>query len=102
LTIAATHEPGQEIRLSDSGKANAAELSRIQRALAELPVVEVLRLDDPPKRTVTIPHSSLVGWITDQEILLLENGILVSYNVLNGRRRTSEIKVSKNSHVFLR
>src|SRR5258708_22509033 len=31
LTITATQEPGGEIRLSDSGKANATELSRIQQ-----------------------------------------------------------------------
>ena len=102
LTVTASNEPGQEIRLSDSGKANAAELSRIQQALAELPAVEVLRLDDPPKRTAMIPHARLVGWISDQEILLVENGVLVAYNAASGRRRTSEIKVSKESYVFLR
>ena len=102
LTVAATNEPGAEIRLSDSGKANAAELSRIQQALRELPAVEVLRLDDPPKRTATIPHARLVGWVNDQEILLVENGVLVSYNVISGRRRNSEIKAAKESYVFLR
>lgn len=102
MTVTATYEPGQEIRLSDSGKANAAELSRIQQALAELPAVEVLRLDDPPKRTAMIPHARLVGWVSDQEILLVENGLLVSYNMSSGRRRTSEIKVSKESYAFLR
>ena len=102
LTVTATHEPGVEIRLSDAGKANAAELSRIQQALRELPAVAVLRLDDPPKRTAMIPHARLVGWINDQEILLVENGVLVSYNVLSGSRRTSEIKVAKESYAFLR
>lgn len=102
LTVTATNEPGSEIRLSDTGTANAAELSRIQQALAELPAVEVLRLDDRPKRTAMIPHASLVGWINDQEILLVENGLLVSYNVVNGRRRESKIKVSNESSAFLR
>ncbi len=102
FTVTATHEPGSEIRLSDAGKANSAELSRIQQALAELPAVEVLRLDDPPKRTAMIPHARLVGWVSDQEILLVENGLLVSYNVVSGRRRKSEIKVFKESYAFLR
>jgi hypothetical protein len=102
LTVTATNEPGGEIRLSDSGKANAAELSRIQRALAELPAVEVLRLDDPPKRTAMIPHARLVGWVNDQEILLVENGLLASYNVVSGKRRKSEIRVFKESYAFLR
>ena len=102
LTVTATNEPGAEIRLSGSGKANAAELSRIQQALRELPAVEVLRLDDPPKRTAMIPHARLVGWVSDREILLIENGFLVSYNVISGSRRTSEIKVAKESYAFLR
>ena len=102
LTVTASHEPGSEIRLSDSGKPNAAELSRIRQALGDLPAVEVLRLDDPPKRTARIPHASLVGWVDDQEILLVENGVLVSYNVISGKRRTSAIKVAKQSHAFLR
>ena len=102
FTVTATHEPGREIRLSDGGKANTTELSRIQQALRELPAVEVLRLDDPPKRTAMIPHAKLVGWVNDQEILLVENGLLVSYNVASGRRRKSEIKVFKESYAFLR
>ena len=102
LTVAGTNEPGSKIRLSDSGKANADELSHIQKALAELPAVEVLRLEDPPKRTALIPHARLVGWVNDQEILLVENGFLASYNVVSGKRRRSEIRVLKESYVFLR
>jgi hypothetical protein len=102
LTVTATNEPGAEIRLSDSGKANAAELSRIQQALRELPAVQVLRLNDPPKRIAMIPHARLVGWVNDREILLVENAFLVSYNVIGGSRRTSEIKVAKESYAFLR
>jgi hypothetical protein len=102
LTITATNEPGVEIRLSDAGKANAAELARIQQALRELPAVEVLRLDDPPKRAAMIPHARLVGWVNEQEILLVENGVLVSCNVIGGSRRKSEIKVAKESYAFLR
>ncbi len=102
LTVTASNEPGSEIRLSDTGRANAAELSRIQKALADLPAVEVLRLDDPPKRTAMIPHARLVGWVNDQEILVVENGLLASYNVVSGTRRKSEIRVFKESYAFLR
>jgi len=49
-----------------------------------------------------IPHARLVGWVSDQEILLVENGLLVSYNVVSGRRRKSEIKVFKESYALLR
>jgi len=102
LTITATSEPGTQIRLSDSGKSNVAELARIQQALRELPAVEVLRLDDPPKRTDMIPHARLVGWLNDEEILVVENNFLVSCNVMSGRRRKSAIKVARESHAFLR
>ena len=102
LTVNATHEPGAEIRLSDSGKANAAELAHIQDALTGLPVVEVLRIDDSPKRIAVIPRATLVGWVNEQEILLIENGLLVSYNVGSGGRRKSGIKVAKESYAFLR
>lgn len=102
LTVTATSEPGAELRLSDSGEVNAEQLSRIKRSLAQLPTVEVLRLDDSPKRTATIPHAGLVGWVNDQEILLVEDKRLVSYNAVNGRRKTSEIKVPNEFHAFLR
>ena len=49
-----------------------------------------------------IPHASLVGWTNDEEILLVENGLLVSYNVVNGRQRESKIKVRNTSYAFLR
>ena len=102
LTVTATNEPGSEIPLSDQGKANVAELSRIQQALTELPTVEVLRLNDPPKRIAMIPHARLVGWVNDQEILLVENGLMGSYNVVSGNHRKSEIRVSRESYAFLR
>jgi hypothetical protein len=102
LTVTATNEPDSEIRLSDAGKANIAELARIQQALPELPAVEVLRLNDPPERTAMIPHARLVGWVNDQAILLVEDGLLVSYNVVSGSHRKSEIKVSREPYVFLR
>ena len=44
----------------------------------------------------------LVGWINDQEILLVENDFLVALNVASGTRRVSNIKMAKGSHAFLR
>ena len=102
LTLMATNAPGDEIRLSDEGKEDPAELSRIQKALAELPAVEVLEAGDPPKRIMLIPHARLAGWLNDREILVVENGLVVSYDVRTGGRRTSDIKVADESYVFLR
>ena len=49
-----------------------------------------------------IPHARLVGWANDQEILVAENGLLASYNVVSGKQRKSEIRVVKESYAFLR
>jgi hypothetical protein len=43
-----------------------------------------------------------VGWVNDEEILVVENSFLVSFNVISGRRRESEVKVARESHAFLR
>lgn len=102
FTVAATQKAGTEIRLSDSGKPNPGELARIQKALAELPEVEVFRMGDPPKPVARVAHAMLVGWINDEEILLVENDFLIALNVASGIRRASNIKIAKESHAFLR
>lgn len=102
FTVAATQNAGTEIRLSDSGKANPGELARIQKALAELPEVEVVRVEDSAKPVAKIAHATLVGWINDQEILLVENDFLVALNVASGARRISNIKMGAGSHAYLR
>ncbi|MGH7782268.1 MAG: hypothetical protein ACRD59_09475 [Candidatus Acidiferrales bacterium] len=102
FTVVATQNAGTEIRLSDSGKPNPGELARIQKALAELPQVEVVGVGDPPKPVARMAHAMLVGWINDQEILLVENDFLVAFNVTSGTRRVSNIKMAKESHAFLR
>jgi len=102
LEIASTARAGDEIRLSSDGKPNAGELAQIQQALADLPAVEVLSLEQPPKRTTRLPHASLVGWLNDNEILVIEDQQLVAFNISTGSKRRSEIKVPKWSYVFLR
>jgi hypothetical protein len=49
-----------------------------------------------------VPHSSLVGWINDKELLILEDHLLVVYNVGSGVRRKSTVKVDDVAQVFLR
>ena len=102
LAIISSAQPGSEIRLSSDGKADAKELARIRAAVDELPAVEVIRLEDPPKRSVLIPHTELAGWLSDQEVLLVETGALVALNVSTGTRRKSQIQVSSAANVFLR
>ena len=102
FTINATQPSGTEIRLSDSGKTNPGALVQIQKALTELPAVEVVRVEDPEKSAARISRATLVGWINDQEILLVENDQLVAFNLVSSTRRVSRIKVVKPYYAFLR
>ena len=103
MTISCGEQPQTEIRLSErGGKADAGELARIRQAIADLPAVEVFRLEDPPKRSRLISQATLVGWLSDKEILVIKDGTLVAFDVAAGVERKSQIKVQKESQVFIR
>jgi hypothetical protein len=101
-TIAATARPNQPIQLAEEGQGNPGESLRIRKALADLPAVEVKSVDDPPRRTAFLPHASLVGWLNDKEILVVEGHRVVAYNVVTGARRKSNIRAEDSAHIFLR
>lgn len=102
MTVSSSAQPGADIRLSEEGKPDGVELARVRRALSELPAVEILRLQDSPSRSGLIPRATLVGWLNDREVLILEGGMLVSFNVASGTRRKSEIRVPAASRIYLR
>ncbi|MGO9085313.1 MAG: hypothetical protein ACLQBK_08815 [Candidatus Sulfotelmatobacter sp.] len=102
MTIVATAQVNQSIQLSEQGQADPEESKRIRKALAELPAVEVKTLADPPRRAVLLPHAGLVGWISEKELLIIEDHLLVVYNVATGARRKSGVRVEDAAHVFLR
>jgi hypothetical protein len=102
VTITATTQSNKAIQLSEQGQANPEESQLIRKALLELPAVEVKSLDDTPRRLAFIPHASLVGWIDDKELLIIENHLLVAYNLGTGARRKSTIRVEDAALVFVR
>jgi hypothetical protein len=102
LTIVATAQPNKPIQLAEQGQANPEESQRIRKDLVELPAVEVKSVEDSPRRIAFLPHATLVGWISDKEILIVEGHLLVAYNVASGARRKSSIRVQDAAHVFLR
>jgi hypothetical protein len=102
MTLVATAEPNKPIQLAEQGQASVEESQRLRKALEELPAVEVKNLEDSPKRIAYLPHATLVGWISDKEILVVEAHLLVAYNVSAGIRRKSGIRVEDAAHVFLR
>lgn len=102
MTIVATAEPNKPIQLAEDGQANPEESQRIRKVLPELPAVEVKKLEDSPKRVAFVPHATLVGWISDNELLLLEDHVLVAYHLGTGARRKSSVRVEDVARVFLR
>jgi hypothetical protein len=107
LTINATSKPNTPIQLAGQGQANPEESQRIRKALPELPAVEIKSVDarsgeGTPRRRAFLPHATLVGWINDKEILIVENHTLVVYNIATEIRRKSTITVEDYEHVFLR
>ncbi len=54
------------------------------------------------RRVAFVPHATLVGWINEKELLLVEGHVLVVYNVGTGARRKSSVRVEDAGRVFLR
>jgi hypothetical protein len=102
MTIEASAKSSAPIQLSEQGQANPAESLRIRKALTELPAVEVVSAVDPGKRSALLPHTYLVGWLSEKEILVVENHLLVAYNIATGARRRSTIKVADPALAFVR
>lgn len=106
MTITATLPANKPIQLAAQGQANPEELQHIRKALQELPAVEVKstndRDEDAPRRIHFLAHASLVGWISEKEILLVEEHSLTIFNIATGARRKTGIHVEDAAHVFLR
>jgi len=102
MTIVATAQANQPIQLAEQGQANPEESQQIRKALTQLPAVEIKSLGDAPRRIAFLPHSTAIGWLSDKELLIIENQLLVAYNVSAGTRRKSTIHVDDAARVFLR
>jgi hypothetical protein len=102
MTIVGTAQANQPIQLAEQGQANPEESKQIRRALTELPAVEIKSVEEPSPRIAFLPHAVMVGWIKDKELLLVEDHLLVNYNLSTGARRKSAVQVEDAGHVFLR
>jgi hypothetical protein len=102
MTIVATTTANQPIQLTEQGQASPEESKQIRKALADLPAVEVKSVEDTPRRIAFVPHATLVGWISEKELLIVEDHLLVAYNVGTGARRKSSVRVGDAARVFLR
>ena len=102
FTIAGTSKPNTPIQLAQQGQPNPEESQRIRKALLELPAVEIKSTEESPRRITFLPRAALVGWISDKEIIIVEDHLLVAYNVASGTRRKSNVHVEDFEHAFLR
>jgi len=59
-------------------------------------------VEDTPRRLAFVPHATLVGWISEKELLIIEDHALAAYNVETGARRKSTVRVEDAAQVFLR
>jgi len=64
--------------------------------------VEVKSLEDTPRQLAFVPHATMVGWLSEKEILMIEDHVLVVYTVGTGTRRKSSVRVEDAGRVFLR
>jgi len=102
MTVSATAEANKTIQLAEQGQANPEESQRIRKALAELPAVVVKSVEASPRQIALVPHATLVGWISDKELLIVEDHVLVAYHVGTGAKRKSSVRVEDPAKVFLR
>jgi hypothetical protein len=102
LTTTATAQANKPIQLAQEGQASLEESRHIRRALAELPAVDIKAVADVPRLVAHLPHAIFAGWLSEKEVLLIENHLLVVYNVSTGARRNSSIRAEDAAHVFLR
>ena len=102
MTIVSTAQVNKPIQLTESGEANPEELVRIRKGLADLPAVQVMTVQEPAGKVTFLPHATLVGWISEKEILIVEDHVLVVYTVGTGARRKSSVRVEDAGKVFLR
>ncbi|MCL5744092.1 MAG: hypothetical protein M1541_09215 [Acidobacteria bacterium] len=101
-TVVSTARAASEIRLSSDGKENAEELARVRKAIAELPAVEVVQLGGQPRPATSIRHAELVGWVSDHEILVVQDGRLAVYDSRGGKRKETSIRVRSAADAFMR
>ena len=100
-TITASQSPSDEIRLSADGKDNADELARIKRTMATLPATEIVRVSDPARVIAVIP-GELAGWLSENELLVVLDHKLVTYDALGTKARQSSIEARSAASVFVR
>jgi hypothetical protein len=102
MTVIATASGEKPIQLAEDGQANPEEAKEIRKALAEVPAVVVKSIGEEAKQVALVPHAELAGWISEKELLIVEDHALVGYDVKTGTKRKSGVKVEDAARVWVR
>ncbi len=101
FTVQATTGPAANIRLSSHSRPDSIRLASIRRSLADLPLVEIDDITSAPVPLLRLPHAELIGWLSDTQVVVLENHRLVAIDVLTNERRSSGIVVRSSADAFV-
>ncbi|MBI2458907.1 MAG: hypothetical protein HYV46_22595 [candidate division NC10 bacterium] len=99
--------PSREIRLGSdvplSEKLTPEEIAKLREVIARHPLVEVVALDSPSRLSLSIQQATLIGWLSDKELLILKDKKLHIVNAQDGKTiRTLPLSVDRAEYVFLR
>jgi hypothetical protein len=101
MTVEATAKPDSPIQLAEQGQANPPESARLRKALAELPAALVVNADGT-KQIAYLPHTRVAGWLNENELLIVEGGMLVVYTPATGAKKKTAVKVEQKEWVYVR
>ncbi len=106
-TIASTAQPTSEIRPSSdvpmSDKIAPEEAQKLRELIARHPLVEVLTLDNLSRPPTGIEQATLIGWLSDRELMVFRGRKLHIIDPDDGKpMRTLPFDVDRPGSVFLR
>lgn len=87
--------------LSADGKENTYELEKIMAILKDLPLVEIISVDEDTIN-LTVNKAELVGWIDKDKLLILKDNRLVSFDIPTRQFTELQISVKSIRQVYLR
>jgi hypothetical protein len=106
-TIASSADPNSGIRPSstvpEGVKIPAEEISKLRELIARHPLVEVVALNNPSRPPTVIQQATLIGWLSDREIMIFKDKKLLIADAYDGKLiRTLPLDVERPRSVFLR
>lgn len=96
----------EEIRLLSSDKSgrgfiNVEEKQEILKQRKNLPMIVIKSLSKPSNSETELNNSELIGWIDNQNILLVRNGKLSAFNLVSKKSIKTNISAGKGYEIWL-